>query len=143
LPRFRPASQSRFQEPVYTVGLVDLFTPLSSRLLNINTASATALTVIPAIDENIASELVRMRAGPDGIEGNEDDTPFPSPNVLVGFIPAADPGMAAHLSRLFTVKSLIFEARVDARVGDLRREYVAIIRRNNPRDIQVLSMYWR
>jgi hypothetical protein len=111
--------------------------------LNINTASATALTVIPAIDENIASELVRMRAGPDGIEGNEDDTPFPSPNVLVGFIPAADPGMAAHLSRLFTVKSLIFEARVDARVGDLRREYVAIIRRNNPRDIQVLSMYWR
>ena len=139
----RPASQSRFDEPVYQVGLVDIFTTMSSRFLNINTASATALQVIPAIDENIAAEIVRIRSGPDGFEGNEDDTPFRSPNELFAFIPAFDPAITAQIGQILSVKSEVFEARVDVQAGDMRREYVAIIRRTNPRDVQVLSMYWR
>ena len=51
------------------VGLVDLFTPLSGRLVNINTASVDALQVLPQIDENVAQAIRMARAGPDGVEG--------------------------------------------------------------------------
>lgn len=143
LTSLRPASQSRFDEPVYKVGLVDIFTTMSSRFLNINTASATALQILPAIDENIAAEIIRIRSGPDMIEGNEDDVPFRSPNDLFAFIPAFDPAMMAQMGQILSVRSEVFEAHVDVFAGDMHREYVAIIRRTNPRDVQVLSMYWR
>jgi general secretion pathway protein K len=143
LPRVLPASQSKFDEPVYVVGLVDLFTPLSGRLLNINTASATALQVLPTIDENVAQAIIQARAGPDGVEGNEDDMPFRSPQEVAYRVPGFDPAAAAQLSRYFTVRSLVFEVKVTVRIGENHREFVALVRRNNPRDVQVMSFYWR
>src|SRR5688572_20361607 len=62
----RPAAQSNFEEPVYVIGLKDLFTPLSSRLVNINTTTATVLRVFPGIDDNIAQAIITGRSGPDG-----------------------------------------------------------------------------
>jgi general secretion pathway protein K len=142
LPRVRPMSQSVFEEPIYTVGLADIFTTLSGRLLNINTASPSALTVLPAIDENIAGAIVTARAGPDGVEGNEDDMPFRSPAEMASRVPGFDPAAAQQLVRFFTVRSLVFEARITVNVGGNTREFVALIRRNNPRDVQVMNFYW-
>ena len=143
LPRPRQLSQSRFEEPVYYTGLVSLFTPLSSRLVNINTASATALQVIPQIDENIAAAIITARAGPDGSEGNEDDTPFRSPQEIAYRVPGFNPQIAAQISQYFTVRSLIFEVHVTAEAGGNTREFIAIVRRNDPRNVQILSFYWR
>ena len=48
----------------YPFGLVDIFTPISSGRVNVNTAPANVLQAIsPLIDPNIASEIIRMRAG--------------------------------------------------------------------------------
>ena len=134
-----------FDEPAYVVGLVDVFTTLSSRMVNVNTASATALQIFPEIDENIAQAITTGptgRSGPDGVEGTIDDTPFRNVAEL-----ARVPGMNAvppqQLSRYFTVRSLIFEAHVDVQIDRVKRQYVALLRRNNPRDIQVLNLYWK
>lgn len=52
--------------------------------VNINTASVELLTRIPAIDDNLAQAIVQRRAGPDGVDGTEDDTPFRNVGELGG-----------------------------------------------------------
>jgi len=36
-----------------------------------------------------------------------------------------------------------FEVQVDAYIGNYHRKYIAMVRRNGPRDIQTLSFYWK
>src|SRR5512133_2239024 len=46
------------QQSLILVGLVDLFTPVSAGRININTASAEALQLIPGMNEILAQEFV-------------------------------------------------------------------------------------
>jgi general secretion pathway protein K len=125
----------------YPVGLVDLFTPISSGRININTASFMTLQMIPSVDENIASEIIRLRAGPDGADGTEDDTPFHNPGELVNA--GLSRQVVQQLSRFCDVRSRTFEVEVDAEIGSYKRKFIAILGRNSPRDVQVLSFYWK
>jgi general secretion pathway protein K len=141
------ASRSRFDEPIYEIGLVDLFTTTSSGQLNVNTASAKVLQIIPILDENTANAFISGpggRAGPDGADGTEDDTPLRSPQELAR-IPSigANPAAVGMFSRYLTVRSLVFEVNVTVRAGSSSRTYVGLLRRNSPRDIQVLSLCWK
>jgi len=124
----------------YPVGLVDLFTAVSSGRININTASETELQLIPLVDENIASQIVQLRAGPDGADGTDDDTPFQNVGELVNAGLSAP--VVQQISRYCTVRSSTFKVEVDAEVGGARRRFYAILGRNNPKDVQVLSFYW-
>ncbi len=127
------------EAPTYPVGLVDIFTPFSTGRININTASATVLQMIPGVDENIAQQIIHLRAGPDGVDGTDDDTPLINPGELI------NAGMNAQLVQQIIgfcdVRSNTFQVTVDARVGDYKRTFHALLGRNpgNPRDIQVLS----
>ena len=64
------------QAPDYPFGLVNIFTPISSGQININTADINVLQMIPGVDATTAAAIIKQRAGPDGVEGTEDDTPF-------------------------------------------------------------------
>ena len=125
----------------YPFGLKDIFTPISSGSININTADENVLQMIPGVDENTAQNIIKFRNGPDGMEGTEDDTPFQTPQQLVSA--GLSPSLVASLSRICTTRSFTFEVHVTARIGDYHREYVAILYRNSPTDIQVLSFYWK
>lgn len=125
----------------YPVGLVDLFTPLSTGRINLNTAPATTLQMIPGVDEIIAGEIVRMRSGPDGAEGTDDDTPLRNPGELVNVL--RNYQATAQISRFCGVRSQTFEVRVDAEIGGYHRHFVAVLGRNSPRDVQILSFYWK
>ena len=147
LPRssLPPRQQLGFQTPSQNetvVGLIDLFTPISGRMVNVNTASAAVLQLLPGIDANVAHEIVRARSGPDSTEGNEDDTPFRNVGELIN-VPGMNRGAVGQLARYFTVRSGTFEVTVTARVGNYQREYIALIRRNNARDLQTLFFYWK
>jgi len=126
----------------YQVGLKDLFTPVSGRLININTASAAVLQLIPSIDSNTAQALVQTRSGPDGVEGNEDDTPFRNVGELIN-VPGMDHGLVQQIGRYFTVMSATYEVQVTARIGSYQKTYVAMIRRNSPKDVKTLFFYWK
>jgi len=130
----------------YPVGLVDLFTPLSAGKLNINTASLMGLQMVPFIDENRASRIIMLRSGYDGIEGTEDDTPAGSPGLgMLDMLVSAGLNQqeAAMAARYFEQRSRTFEVTVEAEVNSYHRTFVAILGRNSPRDVQVLSFFWK
>ncbi len=124
------------------VGLVDLFTPINGGRLNINTASAAVLQLLPGIDATSAQAIVSERAGPDGVEGTEDDTPFRQPTEIIN-VPGINRAMIQQCVRFIDVRSATFEVTVDARVGSYRREFVALLRCNSARDCQVLTFSWK
>lgn len=129
--------------PNYPVGLVDLFVPVSSGRLNINTASATALQLIPFVDANAAAAILQVRAGPDGVDGTDDDTPFRS----VGELGTAGLSREAiqQISRYCDVRSHTFEVQIDTEINNYRKRYLALIRRNNGNvsDFQILWLSWK
>jgi Type II secretion system (T2SS), protein K len=137
------------------VGLVNLFTPVSSGRVNINTASADVLRLffVPgaglAIDDDMAQQIIKKRAGLDGQDGTEDDEPFRSPQEIGMVIPigmpnaGANPNAMAQLARYFTTRSLVFEVTVTVNIGGNKRQCVAIIRRNGPKDLQTLNLFWK
>lgn len=123
----------------FAAHLVDIFTPLSTSRININTADKIVLQTIPGIDEAIAEQIIRVRSGPDGQDGTADDTPFANIGELAS---AGIPQQAApQVQRYCTVRSGVFQVQVDAQVGGSKRTYIAIVGRNNQRDIQILSFY--
>jgi type II secretory pathway component PulK len=127
---------SPFQVPDYPFGLTNIFTAISIGRINVNTADANVLQMLPGVDETTAQNIIKQRAGPDGEDGTSDDTPFTNPG---GITAAGAPAAAANLC---VVRSSTFEVHVTARLGDYHRDYVAILYRNSPTDIQILSFYW-
>lgn len=127
------------QAPDYPFGLKDLFTPFSNGRINLNTADANVLQLIPGIDANVAASIMQVRAGPDGADGTEDDTPFQSVAQLANA--NVDGNVAAQLSRYCTVRSATFKVTVTAKTGLFSRDYEAILFRNG-RNVQVVSFYW-
>src|ERR1041385_1367889 len=130
----------------YPVGLVELFTPISSGRINLNTASAMALQMIPYVDDVIANKIVELRSGPDGVSGTEDDTPAGMPGVRVEDVLVSagmSPQVVPFAARFCTVRSSPFEVRIDAEIAGYKRQFFAILGRNNPRDVQILGFYWK
>lgn len=129
------------QQPSYAGGLVDVFTPLSRGKININTASVNVLQAIPGIEQNLAEQIIKLRSGPDGIDGTEDDTPFIRPGD--GIEAVVGHAAAAQIQQFCDVRSYTFEVRVDAEIGGSKRTFFAFIGRNSPRDLQVLGFFWK
>jgi type II secretory pathway component PulK len=123
-------------------GMKDLFTAVSSGYININTASREVLMLLPGMDPNVAQQIITMRSGPDGVEGNEDDMPFPNIQVIQG-VSGMNAAMFQMISRYLAVRSMTFEVDVDAVIGSYHRHFVALLRRNSPRDVQILYFHWR
>lgn len=126
--------------PSVAGGLKELFCAISGPQVNINTASASVLQLIPGIDPNVAQGILTFRAGPDGVEGNEDDIPFRQPQDLIN-VPGVNRQFAGQLSRYFTVRSTTFEVLVETRLGSYKRYYAAMLKRVSARDVQILYFH--
>ncbi len=127
------------QEPDYPFGFTNIFTPFSSGKINLNTADLDVLELIPGMDTTSAENILKFRAGPDGVDGTDDDTPF----INVSQVTAAgvNPQAAPQIQNFCTTKSTTFEVHVTARIGDQERNFVAIIFRNGP-NTQIVRFYW-
>jgi general secretion pathway protein K len=122
--------------PAPSVGLVNLFTPISTGKINVNTASAEVFQMIPGIDENMAAQMMQARLGPDG------QTPVGGPgNSLAEFLTAGTGSQLAvgNLQKYFDTRSRTFEVDVEVSVGNYTRHYIAIVGRNSAQDIPVLT----
>jgi hypothetical protein len=98
--------------------------------------------MIPGVDNVIAENIIKLRAGPDGVEGTDDDTPFQDPAGALQSAGLAQQ-LASQAAAVCTVRSFTFEVHVTAQISDYKREYIAILARNSGTDIQVLSFYWK
>ena len=131
---------SPFNNDNYSFGLRDVFTPFSDGRININTADANVLQLIPGVDETTAEAIIKTRAGPDGVDGTEDDTPFQNTGDTqrAGLNQEA----AANIGTYCDVHSRTFEVHVTVHYLSYTREYIAIVWRNTPTDIRVVGFYW-
>lgn len=125
--------------PAIPVGFVDLFTPISSGKININTASASVLQLIPNIDAQAAEAIVAGRSGED--DGSGMFGPYRSLQA-VARVPELPRSVVNQLAQYCDVRSRTFKVNVTATVGGYTRYFSAILGRNNPRDVQILSFYW-
>lgn len=116
------------------VGLVSIFGALSSGRVNINTARPEVIALLLGGDHSLAREVVKIRSGPDGIEGTEDDQPARGGGEIPRLLGPAGPGF----QQLLTTQSLSFHVRVIAEMGPAKRRFVAFIRRTGARDYQTL-----
>lgn len=132
---------SPFQAPDYPVGLTNLFTTISTGRININTASTNVLQLLPGVDGQIAEAIVEQRAGPDGEDGTEDDTPFQSPGQLAAA--GIPPPVAAQMGRFVTTRSATFRVSITAHYRGFSRDFTAILFRPGGPDVHVLSFYWK
>ena len=122
-------------------GLVDLFTPLSSGRVNINTASPDVLQVIPA------SMPSSPRPSPPPAQGEDDGSGLTGPYRSVDQVrrvPEVNLEVARMLAQDRDVqRAAPSRSKSTPSVGAAKRQFIAILGRNNPRDIQVLSFYWK
>ena len=125
--------------PSFPVGLVDVFTPLSDGKININTASAAVIQLIPLMTPMAAEGIVGSRGGED--DGSGLTGPYRSLDQ-VRRVPEVTMEMARALSQFGEVRSKTFQVNITATVNGYTRHFSAVLGRNNPRDIQVLSFYW-
>jgi len=136
-PAFR--DQLGFPEaPVQRATLKQLFTPISAGQININTASAEVLQLVPFIDENIAQRIIMCRSGEDtGVP-----TPFRNPGEAL-LCAGMNQQIVSQIQNRFAVRSTTFEVHIDAEISGVKRQYYAILARRSPRDIQVLTFHWK
>jgi len=127
------------EAPSYAFGLADVFTPFSSGKININTADLNVLQLIPGMDTDSAQAIMKFRAGPDGVEGTGDDTPFVSVAQAAGA--GVSPQAAQQLAQYATTKSTTFEVHVTAHIADQTREFVAVLFRHGP-NVDTVRFYW-
>ena len=129
--------------PVVTVGLTNLFTPLSIGKININTASAEVLQLIPGVDALIAEQIVSQRSGefdPTGNFGPYRAVADVARRVMeVGQLSPA----LNSLNQFCDIRSRTFQVQVDADVGGYKRTFYAVLGRTGPRDVQILTFYWK
>lgn len=128
-------------DPTFPYGLVDLFNTVGRLQININTASAGVLQLLPGIDKTLAEAIIKVRAGLDDVDGTEDDTPFHSPGELIN-VPGMVPTFVSQMSRYTSVRSFTFEAQVDVEMDQYKRRLVALLFRNGPRDVQIVNLHW-
>jgi general secretion pathway protein K len=133
---FGRQGQLGFLAPSAGVALTEVFTPLSAGRVNVNTAPASVLQILPFMDERIAAEIIRLRAGPDGADGTEDDIPFRNVGELVNA--GIPPQIVQQIAPFLDVRSRTFEVRVTARIGNYTRKYYAVVGRRDPRNIETL-----
>ncbi len=124
----------------YPVGLEQLFTSVSASFVNMNTASAEVFQLVPGIDANVAAGIIELRAGPDGMDGTEDDFPLRSPSEL-GMVPGMNPQVAAALGRVLVSRSATFRVTIKAARGEHVGTWKALLRRDSPTDVKLLTFY--
>jgi type II secretory pathway component PulK len=122
----------------YPFGLTNLFTPFSAGRININTADVNVLQLLPGIDPNVAAAILQIRAGPDGVDGTEDDTPFKNVNDLR--MANINDSLVAELNRYAGVRSSVFQATITAKIGDDTKVFKAILARTG-RNVQTVGFY--
>ncbi len=139
---FQEQVNRRGQPVIYSFGLADVFTPLSTGKINLNTASAEVLQLIPMMDRQAAEAIVAGREGED--DGSGLTGPYRSVSQVsrVPELPRAGP-LQSLLNQYCDVRSRTFEVTVDAEIGGYKRQFVAVLGRNTPRDIQILTFYWK
>jgi hypothetical protein len=91
----------------------------------------------------MADAIVAARGGEDDGSGMSGPFRNTTPNYLWTRVPGLNLEIARRVDEFCDVRSRVFEVQIEAQVGGTHRTFYAIIGRNSPRDVQLLSFYWK
>ncbi|MGA2138566.1 MAG: type II secretion system minor pseudopilin GspK [Verrucomicrobiia bacterium] len=121
-------------------GFADIFTTMTSGMINVNTASAIVLEAMLGIDDAQAQAVMAHRDGPDGVPGTDDDMPFHTTDEFFAAIGNRDPAARQAMQGLVSVSSSFFTVRSTGSVGGVKHTILATLKRDNA-TIQIVM--WR
>lgn len=130
------------QMPSYPMGMVDLFSAFGVGRVNVNTATSAVLQLVLGVDETIAGNIIRVRSGPDEVEGTDDDMPFQNPSMISGMVPGLSPQTPLPGLSFLGTQSVIFAVTVDTQIGNYRKQFMAILQRNG-QQVNILQFSWK
>ena len=96
------------------------------------------MRVLPGVDDTIAGQIVQLR---QETGENGSGLAYNQPVDLLANTTLGN-GPAQQVARYCTFRSSTFELTVVVQVGMSERTYFALVRRNTPKDIPILSMRW-
>jgi general secretion pathway protein K len=121
------------QAPDYPFGLVDVFTQFSSGKINILTADANVLALIPGMDTAAVQALLTAR---------DSDPPIRDVGRLLAAAGIVNQAAIGQIQNYVGTQGNTYEVHVTAHIGDYSREFVAVLFRNGP-NVDVFSFYWK
>lgn len=101
-----------------------LTTYAEDRTIDINAADQETLMAFLDIDEQMASEIVMQRNGPDGELGTEDDTPFKDLNDLLARVPSLNQAVGQYVT--FAAKGRFYIQSTGV-VGNIQRTCACVV----------------
>lgn len=129
-------------ENLFEGGMMDLFCTLSSGTLNINTAPAEVLQMLPGMTPEIANEIITYRRGLDDVEGTEDDVMISNINMLMQ-VPGMPQALVQQIGSFCGIRSTVFEVEVQAQVGEQTRTFSSMLHRVSANDVRILYFQWK
>lgn len=125
------------QTPDYPFGLADVFTPYSTGKVNLNTASATVLSVLPGMDAQSAEAVIKVRSGEGGTDGS---------GAIRSLAQLTASGISqqalAQMQRYADFRGSTYEVHATARIGDYQREFIAVLFRAG-QNVTTYGFYWK
>jgi len=127
--------------PISLLGLTNLFTTTSSGKININTASAEVLQIIPGVTPEMAEGIVSARSG-EAEAGDPMPVTGPYLNVdQVRRVPEVNLMAAQAIRQFCDVHSTAYEVHIDAQTSGYHRHFVGLLGAS-PRGVEILRFYW-
>jgi type II secretory pathway component PulK len=113
---------------------VDLFTPLSTGKVNVNTASASVLMLIPGFGDNtnVAEGIISARS----------QAPLQNIGELIN-VPGVTQAILAQASPFIDVRSHTFEVTTTVEWGGYKQDFITVLGRLDAQHIKVLSFTWK
>ncbi|MCK5654772.1 MAG: general secretion pathway protein GspK [Candidatus Aureabacteria bacterium] len=115
---------------VSNIRLKDIITVYTDGKVNINTAGLEVLSSLIGGNAELARNIIKYRAGADGVDGTEDDSPFSSAGKVTSIVGGSGHGQFA---KLIKVNSNVFKIVSVGRVDNSRvtKKIEAIVDRSN------------
>jgi type II secretory pathway component PulK len=111
-------------------GWQDELTVYSQGPIDLESASAEILSLLPGLSETRINQFIQYRRGPDGIDGTPDDNSFPSIAAIQQYLGLSQTQFQA-LSGLITYKDPTLRVIVEGHSGDIKRQIAVVVRKDS------------
>ena len=118
-------------------GWQDDLTVYSQGPIELQSASAEILSLIPGLSDTRIRQFIQYRQGPDGIDGTPDDKTFPNLAAIQQFLGLTQAQFEA-ISGLITYSDPTLRVVAEGHSGEIKRQIAVVVRKGNGKP-QILS----
>jgi type II secretory pathway component PulK len=121
-------------------GWQDDLTVYSQGPIDLESASAEVLALIPGLTDTRIRQFIQYRQGPDGIDGTPDDNTFPNMAAIQQYL-GLNQAQFQAIAGLITYQDPTLRVVVEGHSGDIKRQIAVVVRKGTGAKPQILS--WR